>query len=61
MHIVNLQLRAQRTGNYYLEPGKFTLYVGGQQPHQVVSLSSNVIELEVEVTGKTTLLSNCEV
>jgi len=46
--------------DYYLVPGKYLLYVGGQQPGQFMHLSSNIIEQEFVFGGKETLLSTCE-
>ncbi|XP_078484889.1 uncharacterized protein LOC144742426 [Ciona intestinalis] len=50
--------------DYYLDADEFTLYVGGQQPHQVVKVPSNILELsfkyELEFPGQVISLSDCQ-
>ncbi|XP_026690372.2 uncharacterized protein LOC100182860 [Ciona intestinalis] len=51
--------------DYYFDADEFTLYVGGQQPHQVVKVPSNILELsfkyELEFPGQVISLSDCNV
>uniref|UniRef100_F6TSR2 Fibronectin type III-like domain-containing protein n=1 Tax=Ciona intestinalis TaxID=7719 RepID=F6TSR2_CIOIN len=50
--------------DYYFDADEFTLYVGGQQPHQVVKVPSNILELsfkyELEFPGQVISLSDCQ-
>lgn len=43
-----------------VEPGTIEVYVGGQQPGQKVTLSSNVLKGSFKVTGSTVPLSKCQ-
>ncbi|PIK62177.1 putative beta-D-xylosidase 1 [Apostichopus japonicus] len=43
-----------------IEPGTIEVYVGGQQPNQKMSLSSNVLQGSFKITGSTVPLSKCQ-
>ncbi|XP_056413136.1 uncharacterized protein LOC130356112 isoform X2 [Hyla sarda] len=51
--------RAVWTNNWILEPGKFNIYVGGQQPFQVTKVPSNVLQADFTVLGVTCPLNTC--
>ncbi|XP_075764705.1 uncharacterized protein LOC102460632 isoform X2 [Pelodiscus sinensis] len=51
--------RAVWAEQWVLEPGAFTLFVGGQQPGQETRASSEVLQAEFTVTGATRPLSRC--
>ena len=46
--------------NYYLEPGGFMVFVGGQQPGQARRVPSEVLETEYRYHGEEILLDQCE-
>nr|XP_026690371.1 uncharacterized protein LOC100182860 isoform X5 [Ciona intestinalis] len=58
-------MKHNRSFDYYFDADEFTLYVGGQQPHQVVKVPSNILELsfkyELEFPGQVISLSDCNV
>ncbi|CAJ0935829.1 unnamed protein product [Ranitomeya imitator] len=51
--------RAIWTNYWILEPGKFSLYVGGQQPFQVTKVPSNVLQASFTVQGEARPLNTC--
>ncbi|KAG9492848.1 hypothetical protein GDO78_001032 [Eleutherodactylus coqui] len=51
--------RAVWTNHWILEPGKFSIYAGGQQPFQVIKVPSNVLQANFEVQGEERPLSTC--
>ncbi|KAM7138734.1 uncharacterized protein RBU57_016486 isoform 2-T2 [Macrochelys suwanniensis] len=51
--------RAVWAEQWLLEPGAFTLFVGGQQPGQETRARSEVLQAEFTVTGTTRPLSRC--
>ncbi|XP_075709407.1 uncharacterized protein LOC142742989 isoform X2 [Rhinoderma darwinii] len=51
--------RAVWTDHWILEPGKFGIYVGGQQPFQVTKVPSNVLETSFTVEGETLPFNTC--
>lgn len=51
--------RAVWTDDLTVEPGKFFVYVGGQQPGQKTSSGSDVVNSEITVTGEATPLNKC--
>lgn len=51
--------RAVWSDKWILEPGEFALYAGGQQPFQITSAPSNVLQANFLVAGASRLLSNC--
>jgi len=46
--------------DYYLEAGRFLLFVGGQQPAQSTYVPSNIIETEFSYIGSEVRLTECE-
>jgi beta-glucosidase len=44
--------------NRVVEPGKFVISVGGQQPNDAVVTSGKVLQAETELTGKPSLIRN---
>ncbi|XP_071992916.1 uncharacterized protein [Engystomops pustulosus] len=51
--------RAVWTSHWLLEPGKFYIYVGGQQPFQLTKVPSNVLQTSFTVNGKACPLKTC--
>ncbi|XP_070805536.1 uncharacterized protein [Pituophis catenifer annectens] len=51
--------RAVWAGQWWLEPGTFTIFVGGQQPFQEVRLPSNVLQTDFHVFGDSRSASHC--
>ncbi|XP_039209267.1 probable beta-D-xylosidase 2 isoform X1 [Crotalus tigris] len=51
--------RAVWAGQWWLEPGTFTVFVGGQQPFQEVRLPSNVLQTDFHVFGNSRSASQC--
>ncbi|XP_063810454.1 uncharacterized protein LOC135035884 isoform X1 [Pseudophryne corroboree] len=51
--------RAVWTNLWILEPGEFSLYVGGQQPFQVTKVPSNIVQANFTVQGASRPLSTC--
>lgn len=51
--------RAVWTNHWILEPGKFSIYVGGQQPYQVIKVPSNVLQASFTVKGEACPLNTC--
>ncbi|XP_072276006.1 uncharacterized protein [Pyxicephalus adspersus] len=51
--------RAVWSENWIIEPGEFSLYVGGQQPFQITSVPSNILQANFLVSGTSRLLSTC--
>ncbi|XP_015675939.1 uncharacterized protein LOC107291455, partial [Protobothrops mucrosquamatus] len=51
--------RAVWAGQWWLEPGTFTIFVGGQQPFQEVRLPSNVLQTDFHVFGNSRSPSQC--
>lgn len=51
--------RAVWSGNWILEPGEFSLYAGGQQPYQITSVPSNVLQANFLVVGASHPLDTC--
>lgn len=51
--------RAVWAGQWRLEPGPFTLFVGGQQPFQETRVPSNVLQAEFRVSGSARRKSQC--
>lgn len=51
--------RAVWSDNWILEPGEFSLYAGGQQPYQITSVPSNVLQANFLVVGATRPLNTC--
>ncbi|CAI9602568.1 unnamed protein product [Staurois parvus] len=51
--------RAVWTDNWILEPGEFAIYAGGQQPYQITSVPSNVLQATFIVVGTSRPLSIC--
>ncbi|KAL7980553.1 hypothetical protein Chor_001707 [Crotalus horridus] len=51
--------RAVWAGQWWLEPGNFTIFVGGQQPFQEVRLPSNVLQTDFHVFGNSRSASQC--
>ncbi|XP_070543010.1 uncharacterized protein [Ptychodera flava] len=47
------------TDSWVIEPGTYTVYVGGQQPNQATKATSNVLKGQLHVTGAVTPLSQC--
>ncbi|XP_077989175.1 uncharacterized protein LOC144443528 [Glandiceps talaboti] len=47
------------TTQWVIEPGIYTVYVGGQQPNQVTQVPSNVLKGQFKVSGSSTPLSQC--
>nr|XP_033812480.1 probable beta-D-xylosidase 5 isoform X2 [Geotrypetes seraphini]XP_033812481.1 probable beta-D-xylosidase 5 isoform X2 [Geotrypetes seraphini]XP_033812482.1 probable beta-D-xylosidase 5 isoform X2 [Geotrypetes seraphini]XP_033812483.1 probable beta-D-xylosidase 5 isoform X2 [Geotrypetes seraphini] len=56
---VTKEQRAVWTDQWLLEPGSFTLYVGGQQPFQETRSSSNVLQADFRVSGAAQPLNRC--
>ncbi|XP_076800736.1 uncharacterized protein LOC143445485 isoform X1 [Clavelina lepadiformis] len=46
--------------DYYLEPGKFLVFIGGQQPGQATRLDSDVLQIPFSRTGSTVPLKKCD-
>ncbi|XP_053562988.1 uncharacterized protein LOC128653621 isoform X2 [Bombina bombina] len=62
MKIVFLVLPKQRavwTDQWLLEPGNFSLYVGGQQPFQETKAQSNILQASFTVNGAARPLYTC--
>nr|XP_032622691.1 probable beta-D-xylosidase 7 [Chelonoidis abingdonii] len=59
LFLVTYGQRAVWAKQWQLEPGAFTLFVGGQQPGQETRASSEVLRAEFTVTGTTRPLSHC--
>ncbi|XP_077989356.1 uncharacterized protein LOC144443692 [Glandiceps talaboti] len=53
------RVMAVYTTQWVIEPGIYTVYVGGQQPNQVTQVPSNVLKGQFKVTGSPTPLSKC--
>lgn len=51
--------RAVWAGQWLLEPGPFTLFVGGQQPQQARRASSAVLRGDFTVAGAARALAQC--
>ncbi|XP_077337831.1 uncharacterized protein LOC143982734 [Lithobates pipiens] len=51
--------RAVWSSNWILEPGEFSLYAGGQQPYQITSVPSNVLQANFLVVGDSRPLNTC--
>ncbi|KAM4045408.1 uncharacterized protein ACNLHF_009238 [Anomaloglossus baeobatrachus] len=51
--------RAVWTKYWILEPGEFSLYVGGQQPFQITKVPSNVLHATFTVQGEVRPLNTC--
>ncbi|XP_002740189.1 uncharacterized protein LOC100375100 [Saccoglossus kowalevskii] len=58
--IVPPRLMAVYTNKWVIEPGVYTVYAGGQQPHQSTKVPSNVLRGHFTVDGHTTPLSQCQ-
>ncbi|XP_030074114.1 uncharacterized protein LOC115479922 isoform X2 [Microcaecilia unicolor] len=56
---VTNEQRAVWADQWLLEPGSFTLYVGGQQPFQETRPSSNVLQADFRVSGAAQPLKQC--
>ncbi|XP_053313159.1 uncharacterized protein LOC128474786 [Spea bombifrons] len=56
---VQPEQRAVWTDKWMLEPGEFSLYFGGQQPFQDVTVPSNILHANFTVEGKAQPLSTC--
>ncbi|KAM9116612.1 uncharacterized protein ACDP82_017913 [Pangshura tecta] len=59
LFLVTYGQRAIWAEQWQLEPGAFTLFVGGQQPGQETRANSEVLQAEFTVTGTTQPLSRC--
>ncbi|XP_074790245.1 uncharacterized protein LOC141974436 isoform X1 [Natator depressus] len=59
LFLVTYVQRAVWAEQWLLEPGAFTLFVGGQQPGQETHASSEVLRAEFTVTGTSRPLSHC--
>ncbi|EMP34884.1 Putative beta-D-xylosidase 5 [Chelonia mydas] len=59
LFLVTYAQRAVWAEQWLLEPGAFTLFVGGQQPGQETRASSEVLRAEFTVTGTSRPLSHC--
>ncbi|XP_063168210.1 xylan 1,4-beta-xylosidase-like [Candoia aspera] len=57
--LVSFSQRAIWVGQWLLEPGTFTVFVGGQQPFQEVRLPSNVLQASFDVFGSSRSTSQC--
>ncbi|XP_054855840.1 uncharacterized protein LOC129343576 isoform X3 [Eublepharis macularius] len=51
--------RAIWSGQWLVEPGTFTLFVGGQQPFQKTRVPSNVLQADFTVSGSAQRTSQC--
>ncbi|XP_053254853.1 uncharacterized protein LOC128418816 isoform X2 [Podarcis raffonei] len=51
--------RAIWAGEWLLEPGTFTLFVGGQQPFQETRAPSNILQADFTVSGKASRTIQC--
>ncbi|XP_018432065.1 PREDICTED: probable beta-D-xylosidase 5 [Nanorana parkeri] len=51
--------RAVWSDNWILEPGEFSLYAGGQQPFQITSVPSKVLQANFLVGGASRPVSTC--
>ncbi|XP_068125171.1 uncharacterized protein [Hyperolius riggenbachi] len=51
--------RAVWSDHWILEPGEFRLYAGGQQPFQVTSAQSNVLQVNFTIQGASRPLNTC--
>ncbi|XP_013917613.1 PREDICTED: periplasmic beta-glucosidase-like [Thamnophis sirtalis] len=57
--LLSFSQRAVWDGQWWLEPGTFTVFVGGQQPFQEVRLPSNVLQTDFHVFGDSRSASQC--
>uniref|UniRef100_A0A2D4PNZ7 beta-glucosidase n=1 Tax=Micrurus surinamensis TaxID=129470 RepID=A0A2D4PNZ7_MICSU len=57
--LLSFSQRAVWAGQWWLEPGLFTIFVGGQQPFQEVRLPSNVLQTDFHVFGDSRGASQC--
>nr|XP_060641711.1 uncharacterized protein LOC132781454 [Anolis sagrei ordinatus] len=57
--LLSFSQRAVWAGEWQLEPGTFTLFVGGQQPFQETRAPSNILQADFTVSGSTRKRSQC--
>ncbi|KAH0631171.1 hypothetical protein JD844_005356 [Phrynosoma platyrhinos] len=57
--LLSFSQRAVWAGEWQLEPGTFTLFVGGQQPFQETRAPSNILQADFTVSGSTRKKSQC--
>ncbi|XP_077869988.1 uncharacterized protein LOC100375243 [Saccoglossus kowalevskii] len=54
------RMMAVYTDQWVIEPGVYTVYVGGQQPNQATKVPSNILEEKFTITDPITPLSDCK-
>nr|XP_008119646.1 PREDICTED: probable beta-D-xylosidase 2 [Anolis carolinensis] len=57
--LLSFDQRAVWAGEWQLEPGTFTLFVGGQQPFQETRAPSNILQADFTVLGSSRKRSQC--
>jgi len=51
--------KGYKPATWVIMPGAYNVFVGGQQPHQLTSAPSNVLQTTFTITGNPTKLSDC--